>query len=133
MSAAIEVPFIRTKRTKAAAFTKEVPKPPQPMRPSRVARMLALAHTMQGLLDRAEVTGYGDLAGIACLTRARVSQLLDLTRLAPGIQEEILFGETARGRETVTERALRAIVRHASWRDQRRRWVILTRSCTSRT
>lgn len=92
----------------------------RPQRPTRAARMLAIAHAMQRLLDRGEVTGYGDLAAIAGVTRARVSQLLDLTRLAPDIQEFILFAETASGSEPVTERSLRALVRVVSWDEQRR-------------
>lgn len=120
MSTAIEVPFVRTKRGKADAFTSQATKPPEPLRPTRVARMLALAHTMQGLLDRGEVTGYGDLATIAGITRARVSQLLDLTRLAPDLQEAVLFEDNQRGRGAITERSLRAVVRIASWDEQRR-------------
>ena len=120
MRTAIEVAFVRTKRGKADAFTTQATKQPEPLRPTRVARMLALAHAMQGLLDRGEATGYGDLAALAGITPARVSQLLDLTRLAPDIQEFILFAETRSGNETVTERSLRALVRIASWDDQRR-------------
>ena len=41
------------------------------------------------------------------LTRARVTQLLDLTLLAVDIQEQILFAESIDGVETICERALR--------------------------
>lgn len=122
MSTTIDVSFVRTKRGKAKAFITEAPKATTPARPSRVARMLALAHTMRGIVDRREVISFGDLAVIAGVTRPRVSQLLDLTLLAPDIQEELLFAETAHGPERVTERALRAIVRSASWTEQRRHW-----------
>ena len=41
------------------------------------------------------------------LTRARVTQLLDLTLLAVDIQGQILFAESIDGVETICERALR--------------------------
>jgi hypothetical protein len=123
MSTTIDVPFVRTKRGKADAFTGEAPNPPEPSRPWRVAQMLAVAHALQRLLDRGEVAAYGDLAMIVGMTRPRVSQILNLRLLAPDIQEEVLFGMTLHGQERVTERSLRTIVRCPSWNEQRRRWA----------
>lgn len=125
MSAAIEVPFIRTKRSKAHAFTTAVPKAAMPPRPSRAARMVALAHEMQRLMDRRDVKSHAELARLARVTRPRVSQLLDLLLLAPDIQEELLFAHTSSGQEPITERSLRSIVRCSRWGEQRRRWATL--------
>ena len=58
-------------------------------------------------------------------TRARVTQLLDLTLLAPDIQEEILVAEVEPGRDAVTERALRGVVRRPEWAEQRLAWMEL--------
>ena len=61
-----------------------VPFPVAPHLPSRLARLLALAHR----LEREVRAGNTDLAGIARrygLTRARVSQLQNLTLLAPAL------------------------------------------------
>ena len=55
-------------------------------------------------------------------TRARVTQLMDLTLLAPDIQEEILVAEVEPGWDLVTERGLRAIVRYGDWTEQRSHW-----------
>lgn len=88
----------------------------------RVARLLALAHRWQRMLDEGEVLDYADLARLTGVTRARVSQIMDLLLLAPDIQEEILFMPGFRGRETVTERHLRPIATHKDWGDQRRWW-----------
>ncbi len=44
---------------------------------------------------------------------------MDLLLLAPDIQEEVLFQESGCH---VTERALRAVVRHEDWLEQRRVW-----------
>ena len=120
----IEVPFLRVKRSKADAFT-SIRSAASRARPWRVAQMLALAHAMRDLLDRGVVRGYAELAHLAGVTRPRVTQLLDLTLLAPDIQEELLFAETSGGRERITERAMRAVVRSSSWQEQRRSWAAM--------
>jgi hypothetical protein len=124
MSAAIEVPFVRTKRGKADAFT-SVRADLSRQRPWRVGQMLAIAHAMRQLFDEGLVREYAELAAILGVTRPRVTQLLDLTLLAPDIQEEILFGYSTSGREHVSEKALRGVVRALRWSDQRRKWEIL--------
>ena len=91
-------------------------------RPLRVARMLALAHECEALIAAGVVADRAELAGVLGFTRARVTQLMDLTLLAPDIQEEILVAEVEPGRDAVTERALRAIVRQADWTEQRSHW-----------
>lgn len=101
----------------------EAPKPPEPVRkPARVARMLAFAHGLKQAIDRGEYKDYADAARQIGLTRARVSQLMDLTLLASSIQEEILFLERVDGIEPVTERGLRNVVKCAGWVAQRRVW-----------
>ena len=47
---------------------------------------------------------------------------MDLLLLAPDIQEEVLFFVTRNGRELVTEKELRQIVRIRDWEDQGARW-----------
>ncbi|MCP4680069.1 MAG: hypothetical protein GY854_32170 [Deltaproteobacteria bacterium] len=91
-------------------------------RPLRVARMLALAHKMQEMIDRNEVESSAVLARRLGFTRARVSQLLDLTLLAPDIQEEILFAEKESGYDKVAEHTLRALLRERLWSKQRKMW-----------
>ena len=96
---------------------KATPRPVLPPQPPRIARLLALAHRLEQEVRRGET----DLAGIARrygLTRARVSQLLNLTLLAPAIQAELV---QLQGRE-VTERAIRTLSREPRWRDQIARW-----------
>jgi DNA-binding transcriptional regulator YdaS (Cro superfamily) len=66
-----------------------------------------------------------ELAELMGLTRARVTQLLDLVLLAPDIQEQLLDG--AVGTERVTERALRPVVCVRCWEEQRRLWASLSR------
>ena len=52
------------------------------------------------------------------LTRTRLTQLLDLTLLAPDLQERILGLEAVDGREPMSERAVRPAARVPSWAGQ---------------
>lgn len=105
--------------------TEPPPPPPKRTRPLRAARMLAVAHELQRMLDDGTVETASDLADRLGLTRARITQLLDLTLLAPDIQEQVLTIETERGRDPVNEQQLRRIVRHTDWEEQRRAWAAL--------
>ena len=65
------------------------------------------------------------------LTRARVSQILDLLMLAPDIQEKILFMERVDGIEPTSERALRFVIRKSIWEEQRLTWLKLYKNTKS--
>ena len=105
-------------------FTDEPPEPPpEPVhRPARVARMLALAHRLEAAIERGEYANRAEVARQLGFTRARLSQLLDLTLLAPDIQERVLALQALDGREPLAERALREVVRHEGWTEQRAAW-----------
>lgn len=92
----------------------------------RVSRLMALAIRMDGLLRSGAVTGQADLAALGHVTRARVTQILNLTMLAPDIQEAILFlPRVRRGRDPIRETCLRSIAALPEWSKQRRRWAQL--------
>ena len=106
------------------------PAPPEPARrPARVARMLALAHRLERAIERGEYDDRADLARQFGITRARVTQLLNLTLLAPDIQEAVLKLEAIDGAQPTSERALREIVAAVEWEEQRMRW----RECGAET
>jgi len=89
----------------------------------RVARLMALAIKFEGMLREGVVTDYADLARLGLVTRARMTQIMNLLNLAPDIQEEILFlVERTQGRETVAERNLRPLTRLVTWDRQRKLW-----------
>ncbi len=89
----------------------------------RVARLLALAVRCEELVRSGEVADYADLARLGHVSRARMSQIINLLNLAPDIQEEILFlPRTTRGRDPIGERDLRPICAVADWKEQRRLW-----------
>jgi len=102
-----------------------IPPPPEASpkrRPARVARMLALAHDLQAKLDRGEYPDQATLAAQLGFTRGRLSKLLDLTLLAPDIQEEVLHLKAVDGVESLAERDLHEIARWPAWADQRKVW-----------
>lgn len=104
----------RVRRGKWTAFEVDVPKPVAAPMPARVALTLALAHGIQRAIDAGEIRDQAEAAQKLGMTRARVTQLLDLTLLAPRIQEAVLGVMDIRS-EPVTERILRRICRHESW------------------
>jgi len=111
-------------------FTDEAPDPPPApvYRPARVAQMLALAHRLEAAIERGDYRDRADVARQLGLTRPRVTQLLDLTLLAPDIQEQILNLEAIDGREPLTERGIREVVAQTGWEEQRRVWGDLRES-----
>ena len=110
-----------------ALVLREGPKPTRPRgRIPRVARLLALAHHFQELLDTRAVETQAELAALAKLTPARVTQIMNLLGLAPDIQEEILFlPPVTEGWPAVSERHLRAVLKTAVWSEQRERWAAI--------
>jgi len=113
--------LFRHRRSQGHTFEEKAPEPPpEPVRrPARVAVMLALAHKLQDAIDRGVVQDRAEVAKRLGLTRARVTQLMDLTLLAPEIQERVLFLEAVDGREPMSERGLREVVRLVGWGEQR--------------
>ena len=86
----------------------------------RVSRLMALAIRFDGLLRDGVVADQADLARLGHVSRARVSQIMNLLNLAPDIQEALLLlPRVERGRDRVTERELRAVVAESDWRKQR--------------
>ena len=90
----------------------------------RVARLMALAIRFEDLIRRGEVADYAELARLAHVTRARITQIMNLRLLAPDIQEAILFlPHVESGRDRVSIRDLQPIALVPDWRKQRRMWT----------
>ena len=93
----------------------------------RLSRLLALAIRFDGLLRDGVVKDYAELARLGQVTRARLTQIMNLLNLAPDIQEEILFLPPAAGeREAVSERRARKVAGIRDWSTQRTAWRLLT-------
>src|SRR5262249_10581330 len=92
----------------------------------RVARLLALAHRFEGLIDEGHVKDYAELARLGHASRARVTQVMNLLLLAPDIQEQILFLPLVkRGRDPIRLATLQPIALQPDWKGQRLRWRAL--------
>jgi len=90
----------------------------------RLARLMALAIHFDDLIRKGEVRDYADLARLGHVTRARVTQIMNLLNLAPDIQEEILFlPRTRSGRDTISERQVRTVTETPLWDLQRQCWL----------
>ncbi len=92
----------------------------------RISRLMALALRFEGLILRGEVRDYADLARLGYVTRARITQIMNLLNLAPDIQEALLFlPRTVEGRDAIGERDVRRIVSVPHWNRQRKMWTRL--------
>ncbi len=63
---------------------------------------------------------YAELARLGGVSRARMTQVLNLRNLAPAIQERLLFLEGETGR--LHERALRQVAQRVDWEEQQRQF-----------
>jgi hypothetical protein len=121
-----EIPLKRTARQAAGRQKKAAA--PAPPRIPRITRLMALAIKFQEMIDRGEVKDYADLARLGFVTRARLTQIMNLLLLAPSIQERIIDCRIA---PYATEPELRRIVRDIYWGDQNRAQVDLLSTGTS--
>jgi hypothetical protein len=83
--------------------------------------MLALAHLLQGAIDRGLVADRSAIARKLGLTRARAAKLLDLLPLAPDLQAKVLELEAVDSAEPMAERTLRAVAHAGTWAEQ---WAV---------
>ena len=101
--------------------TPEEPHPPG--RVPRVSRLMALAIHIEHLVRTGQVQDYAAVASLSHVTRPRVTQVVNLTLLAPDIQEAILFLPRVQyGRDPIIEHDLRPIAAEPDWQRQRAMW-----------
>lgn len=97
----------------------------------RITRLMALAIHFDGLIQSGVVTNYAELARLGNVTRARVTQIMNLLMLAPEIQELLLFlPRHEQGRGEVCLRDLQRLAAGMKWREQRMLYSL--RQITSR-
>jgi hypothetical protein len=112
-------------RGRGVSFTADAPRAtPDPVRrPARVASMLALAHHMERAIHAGKYRDQAELARALGFTRARITQVSNMTCIAPDIQAEILALEAVDGREPLHERTLRPVMAPLVWTRQREAWA----------
>ena len=92
----------------------------------RISRLMALAIHMDGLIRDGHVRDFAELARLAHVSRARISQVMNLLNLAPDIQEEILSLPLVQsGRDPIREHTVRPMTAVLDWTKQRRMWRAL--------
>lgn len=115
----VEVSIAQAKRQRRTALAE---KAPEPLRIPRITRLMALAIKFQDMVDLGEVRDYADLARLGYVSRARITQIMNLLNLAPEIQSEILELKGAGRFSTMRESQFRPLAALIHWDDQRHRW-----------
>ena len=87
---------------------------------------MALAIRFERPIRSGEIRDQPQIARLCHVSRARVTQAMDLLFLALDIQEEILFlPRTTAGRDPIREIMLRPIAGVRNWKSQRKMWEYL--------
>lgn len=116
----LEFTFTTPERRKGRK-SKEKPVPPP--RIPRIAKTMALAIQMGQLIRDGVVKDQAELARIGGVTRARVTQIMNMLCLAPDIQKEILFlPRIGKGPGAWNVKGMQEIATAGDWTEQRRRW-----------
>ena len=120
-------PRPRGRGSRAPRQSDGAPPPPVPLgRVPRVARLVALALRLEQLVQSGVIATYAELARLGYVSRARVTQILNLRLLAPDLQEAVLFlPPTVRGHDPIHLRQLQRVAAELDWQDQRRLWQVL--------
>lgn len=100
-------------------------KAPKEPRTPRVVELLRKAIEWRRQLDAGELHTQADIARREGITRARVSQVLGMLRLAPEIQKRVLALPVSVRRTSITERLLHPITGITNHRDQIREFYKL--------
>jgi hypothetical protein len=108
----------------ARRVIKEAQKKETPIgRLPRVTKLMALAIRFDRLIREGQIKDYSEIARLGHVSRARVTQIMNLLLLAPEIQEQILFlPRVTKGEDPVVLRELQGIMAAINWDQQISRW-----------
>ncbi len=122
------VHFSLEKRGKRRLLPGHAPEPvcdPDQGNIPRLARLMALAIHFEGLLERDVIKDMAELARLGHVTRARMTQIMNLRLLAPDIQETLLdLPPTKKGRDRLQYHHIQPLTVTPSWRRQRELWHV---------
>lgn len=94
----------------------------------RVSRLMALAIRIDGLIASGAIHDQAEAAHVGHVTRARMTQILNLLHLAPDIRLAVLnLPPTTHGRDPIVERHLRPVAAEVDWDRQREMWLATSR------
>ena len=95
----------------------------------RISRYMALAIHFEDLIRQGVVTDYADLARLGHVTRARVTQIMNLRLLAPEIQEELLLSSSDNHEsDSLSLKVLQQLAMDSSRASQRKKWITSRRT-----
>ena len=120
-----EITFARGRRNRKRIIpASEFVATEQPVgRVPRIARLVALALRFDQLVCDGDVSNFAEIARVGHVTRARVSQIMNLLNLAPDIMDEILhLPLVIHGIDPISEHDLRPIAAEPDWVKQRAMW-----------
>jgi hypothetical protein len=90
--------------------------------------MMALALRFDDLLRTGKVKDYAELARLGQVSRARITQVMNLCLLAPDVQEQILFlPPIEHGRDRLWLSLVQRVALELNFQKQRRLWTNLLR------
>ncbi len=92
----------------------------------RISRLMALAIHFEQVLRQHPNLNQSDLARLGRVSRARLTQIMNLLLLAPDIQEGLLFlPPSATARRQIRLQQLQPIAAVQQWKQQRKLWADL--------
>ena len=92
----------------------------------RITHLMALAIRLEEVLQQCPDLNGLESARRSCVSRTRITQILNLLHLAPDIQERLLWlPPLAKGREGISEKSLRRLAGEYHWERQRERFAQL--------
>jgi hypothetical protein len=92
----------------------------------RITKLMALAVRFEELLRLGTAKDYADLARLGGVSRARITQVMNLRNLAPVLQEQILSPQYHSDNSRFNEGDLRRITGVLDWREQLQQFERLT-------
>ncbi len=117
-----KIHFQNSRRSKKTIRPGEKPNRPKARTP-RISKWMALAIHFEQMLKDGHVEDLATLARYGQVTRARMTQIMNLLLLAPDIQEAILnLPKITSGRDSVILRDLQSIALEPDWTVQRQMW-----------
>lgn len=129
----VEVPIAPKRLPRHLRRAAEAATPPAPRIP-RITRLMALAIKFDEMIRRGEVRDYADLARLGHVSRARITQIMNLLNLAPEIQEELLnFSVTIKNNAAPAESQVRRLTGLTYWPHQQHEWRTLGLRARSRS
>jgi len=102
-----------------------IPKAVALQKEPKLRQFLILAYQVQELLDQGKAKSPKQVAQWLSMTRTKMYVLMNMTMLAPSIQEEILFSNNNLIR-LIPEYKMNQITREISWHKQKQMWQQLT-------